>query len=95
MSSERRLIAVWLQGKMDKLEGRSILLDNAAGLHIALLPLLFDALQQRYACPLCLFVLLGCVLLFFWRCFCCWAFSRLKFPRLYLQVTGDINFCFI
>lgn len=40
---------------MDKLEGRSILPDNAAGLHIALLPLLFDALQQRYACPLCLF----------------------------------------
>lgn len=34
---------------MDKLEGRSVLLDNVARLHIAVLPLLFDALQQRYA----------------------------------------------
>lgn len=44
---------------MDKLEGRSVLLDNVARLHIAVLPLLFDALQQRYA-----FFVLGCILLF-------------------------------
>ena len=34
------------QGKMDKLEGGFILLDNITGFHVALLSLLLDALQK-------------------------------------------------
>lgn len=33
---------------MVELEGRSLLFDTAAGVHVALLSLLLDAAQQRY-----------------------------------------------
>ena len=33
---------------MAELEGGFILFDTVAGIHVALLPLLLDALQQRY-----------------------------------------------
>lgn len=32
---------------MDKLEGGFVLFDNSTGVHVALLSLLLDALQQR------------------------------------------------
>ncbi|RVW20936.1 hypothetical protein CK203_110958 [Vitis vinifera] len=34
-------------GKMDELEGGFVLFDTVAGIHVALLSLLLDALQQR------------------------------------------------
>lgn len=33
---------------MDELEGGFVLFDTVAGIHVALLSLLLDALQQRY-----------------------------------------------
>lgn len=49
LKKECRVITVVLmQGQMDKLEVGSVLLDHVAHFHIALLPLLFDALQQWY-----------------------------------------------
>lgn len=35
------------RGKMDELEGGFVLFDTVAGIHVALLSLLLDALQQR------------------------------------------------
>ncbi|KAF9670469.1 hypothetical protein SADUNF_Sadunf13G0072200 [Salix dunnii] len=37
-------------GKMDKLEGGSVLFNSVTCLHVAVLSLLLDALQQRYVC---------------------------------------------
>lgn len=38
---------------MDELEGGLVLFDTVAGIHVALLSLLLDALQQRYATFVC------------------------------------------
>ncbi|WRX23967.1 Golgi pH regulator [Theobroma cacao] len=50
------LLFLHFMGKMDKLEGGSILFDFAIGFHVALLPLLLDALQQWPPDVFCMFI---------------------------------------